>query len=88
MSDDRFDFTGQESNIYLLPDYESEPDMQHAINNFLGSNYEDIFVSELEAWNTDPALFPKISRALFNDWFSISSHTMIFDMVEKPLKRE
>lgn len=79
---------GTDSNLYLVPDYESEKDMEQAIQKYIEQNYEDIFISELEAWNMDPNTFPEISFDRFEQWFSISTHTMIFDMVKKPLKRK
>ncbi len=39
----------KESNVYLIPDYESEDDIGLAIKRHLVQIYEDIFVSELEA---------------------------------------
>lgn len=36
----------------------------------------------------DPLTFPEITYDRFNEWFSVSSHTMIFDTVTKALKRE
>ena len=78
----------KESNMYLIPDFESEDDMYIAIEKHLVQNYEDIFISELEAWYTDPETFPDITYERFNEWFAFSSHTMIFDTVETPLKRE
>ena len=77
-----------DSNLYLLPDYELESDMTQAIQNFVKEHYREIFVSELEAWNMDPTTFPEITFDRFEQWFSISSHTMIFDMVKKPLRRQ
>lgn len=78
----------KESNIYLIPDYESEDDIALAIERYLAQNFEDIFISELEAWYTDPETFPETTYERFNEWFTVESHTMIFDTVEKPLKRE
>jgi len=86
---DPFVFEGDaDGNIYLVPDYESEPDINQAIRKYIGQHYEAIFISELEAWYTDPEAFPEISYELFEEWFSFSSHTMIFDTVNKPLKKE
>lgn len=77
-----------DSNIYLVPSYESEENIGLAIKNYLNQNYADLFVSELEAWNMDPLTFPEITYDRFNEWFDVSSHTMIFDTVSKPLKRQ
>ena len=78
----------KDSNIYLIPDYESEDDIALAIEKHLVQIYEDIFIAELEDWYTDPETFPEITYERFNEWFTVSSHTMIFDTVNKPLKRE
>ena len=78
----------RESNIYLIPDFESEGDIDLAMDKHLVQNYADVFINELEAWYTDPETFPEITYERFNEWFTFSSHTMIFDTVEKPLKRE
>lgn len=79
---------GSDSNIYLVPGYESEKDIGLAIKKYPNQNYTHIFISELEAWNTDPLTFPDITYDCFNEWFNVSSHTMIFDTARKPLKRE
>lgn len=78
----------KESNIYLVPDFESEDDIALAIEKHLIQNYADIFISELEAWYTDPETFPDITYERFKEWFTVGTYTMIFDTVEKPLERE
>lgn len=87
--DDNFliEATG-DSNIYLVPDYESETEISLAIKSYINHNYEAIFVNELEAWNMDPLSFPETTYDRFTEWFEVTSHTMIFDMVKKPLKRQ
>jgi hypothetical protein len=77
-----------DANIYLIPDFESEPDITDAIKKYVYQNYDEIFTSELEAWYTDPVSFPEINYDNFEKWFSISSYTMIFDTVKRPLRRE
>jgi len=87
--DDNFLFkaTG-DSTIYLVPDYESEADINLAIKNYITQNYEAIFINELEAWNMDPLSFPEITHDRFTEWFAVTTHTLIFDMVKKSLKRQ
>lgn len=80
--------TDKDSNLYLVPDYESEADIALAIKDYVRKNYEDIFISELEAWNMDPLTFPEINYDQFKEWFTVTSYTMIFDTVKKALKRE
>jgi hypothetical protein len=77
-----------DGNIYLVPGYESEADIGLAIQNFINQNYRTIFINELEGWNMDPLSFPAITYDQFTEWFTASVHTMIFDMVKKPLKRQ
>jgi hypothetical protein len=77
-----------DSNIYLLPDYESAEDITSAMENYLLENYDGLFIHELEAWNMDPKSFPTISYDSFNEWFEVRLHTMIFDTVLKPIKRQ
>ena len=77
-----------DNNMYLIPSYESEENIKSAIENYLKQNYADIFTNELEAWNMDPTTFPEISYTRFNEWFNVHVHTMIFDTLKNPLKRQ
>ena len=74
--------------VYLLPDYEDEDDIIQAMKKYVKKNYAAIFLNELEAWSFDPDTYPVINYELFEQWFSISYHTMIFDLLTKPLKRD
>ena len=78
----------EDSNAYLVPDYEEAPDIEKAIDKYLKANYEGIFLNELIAWYTDPQLFPKMTYALFQEWFEVSYHSMVFDTVNKPITKE
>lgn len=55
---------------------------------YVVKNFEEIFISELEAWYTDENFFPEISYNTFREWFEINPYTMIFDTVSAQLKRE
>src|SRR5690606_24060266 len=85
MQDDQLDDVKKDVNVYLVPDYEDKPDMFAAIEKYISTNYEDIFISELESWYVDPDLFPEISYPNFRAWFELTSYTMIFDTVNKGL---
>ena len=78
----------EDSNVYLVPDYEEAPDIEKAIDKYLKANYEGIFLNELIAWYTDPQLFPKMTYDLFLEWFEVSYHSMVFDTVNKPITKE
>jgi hypothetical protein len=77
-----------DSQAYLVPDFEEAPDINKAIDKYLKANYEGIFLNELTAWYTDPKMFPKMTYALFLEWFEIGIHSMVFDMVTKPIDKE
>ena|SRR5450631_1084955 len=78
----------QDCNLYLVPDYEDEEDMEKAIEKYIKSNYSGIFINELAAWYLDETMYPKLTYATFLEWFEITMHTMIFDMVNEPLDKE
>jgi hypothetical protein len=78
----------QDGHAYLVPDYEEAPDIEKAIDNYLSANYEGIFLNELIGWYTDAQRFPRMTWALFQAWFEISHHTMVFDTVNKPITKE
>ena len=86
--DDQLHEVKKDVNMYLVPDYETEPDMFGAIEKYIAKNFEGIFISELEAWYTDPGSFPEISYNNFKEWFELTPYTMIFDTVNKGLKKE
>jgi hypothetical protein len=62
--------------------------IETAIEKYLKLNYSYIFVNELSAWYTDERKFPKLSYALFLEWFEISMNAMIFDMVDMPIEKD
>ena len=78
----------RDSHIYLVPDYEDAPDIEKAIAKYLKANYEGIFLNELMSWYTDPQMFPKMTYALFQQWFEVSSHSMIFDTLNQPIDKD
>jgi hypothetical protein len=78
----------EDSHAYLVPDYEEAPDIEKAIEKYLKSNYEGIFLNELSAWYQAPEMYPKMTYPLFLDWFEISYHSMVFDTVNKPLTKK
>lgn len=78
------DVTVEDANsdrpIYLIPDEDAEsPD---AVRHWLKANYRLLFESELEGWYTDSSLWPpQLSLTLFDSWFAIECHSMLFDTV-------
>jgi hypothetical protein len=87
-TDDSFFFEPKgDHNIYLIPDFESAENIDTAIEKYIAEKYSELFIKELEEWYMDPLAFPEISFEVFKEWFDVHTHTMIFDMVKKPLKR-
>jgi len=78
----------QDSSLYLIPDYEDADDIDNAIQKYLRLNYTGIFINELSEWYVDPKMYPPFSYETFLKWFEISTHTMIYDTVNKPIQKE
>ena len=78
----------RDSHLYLIPDYESAADIEKAIEKYVKNNYSEIFLSELSGSCLDAPLFPKMTFLTFQDWFDVSTHTMIFDTVSGSLEKE
>ena len=53
--DQSLDDLQNDSNIYLLPDYEHVDDIEKAIEKYIKSKYARIFTHELSGWYLDPA---------------------------------
>ncbi len=77
-----------DSHLYLVPDYEEKDDIEKAIEKYIKLKFSGILLNELMGWYTDPQMYPKMTYSIFLEWFEISVHTMIFDMVNKPLEKE
>jgi hypothetical protein len=77
----------KENNIYLIPDYENAADIYKSIESYVANNYKKLFTNELIGWWTDPDDFPELTYQRFKDWFEITVHTLIFDMVVSPIKK-
>lgn len=78
----------EDCRVYLVPDFEDAPDIEKAIDKYVRNNFMGIFVNELEAWYTDPDKFPELTYKKFEEWFEITTHSMIFDTVDKPISKE
>jgi hypothetical protein len=80
----------QDSNIYLLPEADF-PSMQSAVEEtmelYIRKNCRSIFYNELFEWHTDEASYPPLNYKNFLKWFKISYHTVIYDMINKPIKK-
>jgi hypothetical protein len=78
----------QDSNLYLIPDYENAADIEKAITKYIKTNYAGIFAHQLSEWYLDPALYPKIDYPTFTQWFEITTHSMVYDTVKGSIEKE
>jgi hypothetical protein len=69
----------QDLTIYLVEDAVVETPA--AFRRWLKLNHRALIEHELEAWYTDPALWPKDrGYAMFDEWFQPEIHTVIEDL--------
>lgn len=78
----------RDAHLYLVPDFEEVADIERAIGKYIKQQYATIFVHELAAWWLDEEVYPKMTYELFNQWFDVAVHTMVFDMVEGEIEKE
>lgn len=69
----------QEPDIYLVPECESDEEFERWIREF----FPVIFEALLEAWWRDEDGWPKHRTfTLFNSWFEVRRHSLVFDLAE------
>lgn len=70
--------TNRERTVYLVSD--SVGDSDDTVERWIKENYKALFEAELEGWYTEPSLWPKkLTRKLFDEWFVVECHTVLFD---------
>lgn len=75
----------EDSNIYLIPETDSP---EHA-QKWLRRHFDSIFTGELESWCTDESLWPTPRTfTLFEQWFSWTAHSLVYDLAKAPLRHE
>jgi len=74
-----------EQTVYLIPDYDTDDDLQAVIEKV----YSEIFENELWGWHTDESAWPE-NRDLktFREWFAIETHSVIEDLCDYELTEE
>ena len=69
----------EERTVYLISD--SAGDDSRTFERWLRRHYASLFEMELNAWYTDPGLWPsERSYALFRRWFAPELHTVLVDL--------
>jgi hypothetical protein len=72
-----FEDANSDRTVYLIRDSDGEN-----IEEWISLNYKLLFESELYGWYTDESIWPKtLDRKLFDEWFGVECHTVIFDTV-------
>ena len=72
------DEVNEERTVYLIDD--TAGDDPESLERWLKRNYADLFEMELEAWYTDPALWPQVRNyRIFREWFDPECHTVVID---------
>ena len=73
----------EDPTAYLVPEFED--DFEQA--EVFAACYDLIFEAELESWYTDPELWPEDrDLEMFLQWFDVDFHSLIFDLVDAPVK--
>ncbi|EWH03045.1 hypothetical protein [Halomonas sp. BC04] len=67
----------RDRTVYLVGDEVSASPTK--VRQWVKANWRNLFESELEAWYTDPALWPKLSLKRFDEWFEVECHSAIID---------
>lgn len=77
---DSLDYTDsmlREADVYLLPDFETEAQ----IEKWLKKNYDTIFADFLFSWYTEQAMWPQNRTfKMFKEWFEYTTHCMVWDV--------
>ncbi len=75
----------EDCTVLLIPEYD---DSEEAMSLVEG-NYELLFMSEIENWYVDDALWPKdITLEKFHEWFEIEYHSMILDVLDEDIEKD
>ena len=88
LDSDEFNLTLEQANddltIHLI--HEIEPDQYES---GIKANWKFLFEEHLHNWYTDEAMWPqKRTYAMFREWFDVTFHSMIEDLIDEPLEKE
>lgn len=73
----------QDPTAYLIPEYALNAEQA----KILEWGYDLMFEAELNLWYTDPKLWPpERNLDTFLQWFDVQFHSLVFDLVDAPLK--
>ena len=64
------------------------PDLGYDEEDILAQYYDLMFEEQLMGWWTDRKDWPyPRDLSTFNKWFDVEFHSLVFDLVDEPLKR-
>ena len=73
---------GQEPDVYLVPEFESEEDFADCLREM----FHVIFEIQLEGWWTDRSTWPaNCTLDTFQAWFDCQVHSLVLDLSDEPL---
>ena len=75
----------REPTVYLLPEYDTEPEALDHLREVCG----EIFEEQLNGWYRLPSTWP-VDRSFetFNQWFEYRFHSMLVDLCEDRLEHD
>lgn len=72
----------RDQSAFLLLEYEDDRKQE----NILGKYFTQIFEEKLFGWWTDPEAWPsKRDLKTFKKWFDVEFHSIVYDLVNRPL---
>jgi hypothetical protein len=75
----------QDNATYLLPEYDADDDRKKLLKRY----YKVIFEEQLSGWWRDETDWPtKRDMKTFTHWFDVEFHSVVLDVVQKPLLGE
>jgi hypothetical protein len=75
----------KEGEVYLIPDFEEKGQVER----WLGKYFDEIFSEQLFGWYTDESCWPNNrTLGMFREWFDVSIHTMVWDMVDGVIEKD
>ena len=75
----------QDCTVVLVP---ATMDLREEVSEYLDYLKPELFELELEAWNRDPADWPaERTAAVFDAWFELEFHSVVYDTVETPIRK-
>lgn len=77
------DEVNSDQSAFLLPEYEADDKKE----NLLKKYYKPIFEEKLNGWWQDPDAWPpKRDLKTFKKWFDVEFHSVVFDLVDRPIQ--